>query len=158
MLTGPAVWRSYCTTQVSTLPFIKTCWRCPGLTILQLGRLNGRGSVPFSRTTGHLEHVSLPSCVTSIDRACPSGLAQPERWVATGLEEALSRKDAIIRVRNAQISALWDELHTRQPWKNVLDESGKPIIFAGPAENATTRALVVLGINTVGFSVTREQL
>ena len=36
------------------------------------------------------------------------------------LEEALKRKDAIIRVRNAQISALWDELHTRQPWTNAL--------------------------------------
>ena len=75
--------------------------------------------------------------------------------VLPGLEESLRRKDAIIRVRNAQISALWDELHTRQPWKNALGEDGQPIVFAGPAENATSRALVVLGINTVSFRLCR---
>ena len=66
-----------------------------------------------------------------------------------GMEEALRRKDTIIRVRNAQISALWDELHTRQPWKNALGNDGRPIVFAGPAENTTSKALAVLGINTV---------
>ncbi|KAK9807182.1 hypothetical protein WJX73_004899 [Symbiochloris irregularis] len=65
-----------------------------------------------------------------------------------GLQEALRRKDAIIRVRNAQISSLWDELHTRQPWRNALGDDGKPIVFAGPAENVTSKALVVLGVNT----------
>lgn len=68
---------------------------------------------------------------------------------SAGLEEALRRKDAIIRVRNAQISALWDELHTRQPWKNALGRDGQPVLFAGPAANVTSKALVVLGINTV---------
>jgi len=63
------------------------------------------------------------------------------------LEEALKRKDNIIRVRNAQISALWDELHTRQPWKNAI--KGEDIVaFPEDAAN-TTRKLAVLGINTV---------
>lgn len=74
-----------------------------------------------------------------------------------GLQEALRRKDAIIRVRNAQISSLWDELHTRQPWRNALGDDGKPIVFAGPADNATTKALVVLGINTVSTSLLFSQ-
>ncbi len=66
-----------------------------------------------------------------------------------GMDVALQRKDAIIRVRNAQISALWDELHTRQPWKNAL--AGElPIEFAeaGKKTNQTKR-LAVMGINTV---------
>lgn len=66
-----------------------------------------------------------------------------------GMDVALQRKDAIIRVRNAQISALWDELHTRQPWKNAL--AGElPIAFAesGKQTNQTKR-LAVMGINTV---------
>jgi hypothetical protein len=41
---------------------------------------------------------------------------------------ALARKDAIIRVRNAQVAALWDELHTRQPWRNALADGG-PVSF-----------------------------
>ena len=71
--------------------------------------------------------------------------------MCTGLQEALRRKDAIIRVRNAQISSLWDELHTRQPWKNALGDDGRPITFSGTPQNATTaaRPLAVLGINTV---------
>ena len=65
------------------------------------------------------------------------------------MDVALQRKDAIIRVRNAQISALWDELHTRQPWKNAL-AGDLPIEFAeaGKQTNQTKR-LAVMGINTV---------
>jgi hypothetical protein len=66
-----------------------------------------------------------------------------------GLEEALKRKDAIIRVRNAQISALWDELHTRQPWTNAL-QGDAPINLASEAGAANaSRNLLVIGINTV---------
>jgi hypothetical protein len=67
---------------------------------------------------------------------------------ATGLEEALKRKDAIIRVRNAQISALWDELHTRQPWTNALSGDA-PINLATEAAVNASRKLLVIGINTV---------
>ena len=66
----------------------------------------------------------------------------------TGLEEALKRKDAIIRVRNAQISALWDELHTRQPWTNALSGDA-PINLASEAAVNASRKLLVIGINTV---------
>lgn len=83
----------------------------------------------------------MPGC--GAGQSCVCGCHCP------GLQEALRRKDAIIRVRNAQISSLWDELHTRQPWRNALGDDGKPIVFAGPAENVTSKALVVLGINTV---------
>ncbi len=67
---------------------------------------------------------------------------------AAGLEEALKRKDAIIRVRNAQISALWDELHTRQPWTNALSGDA-PINLATEAAVNASRKLLVIGINTV---------
>ena len=65
-----------------------------------------------------------------------------------GLEEALKRKDAIIRVRNAQISALWDELHTRQPWTNAL-AGDAPINLARLETANASRKLLVIGINTV---------
>ncbi len=65
-----------------------------------------------------------------------------------GLEEALKRKDAIIRVRNAQISALWDELHTRQPWTNAL-AGDAPINLARLETVNASRRLLVIGINTV---------
>lgn len=72
---------------------------------------------------------------------------------------ALARKDAIIRVRNAQISALWDELHTRQPWRNALAGGGPPISLTfDDGDNSTSstatatpnkkRLVAVLGINT----------
>lgn len=67
--------------------------------------------------------------------------------------ETARRKDAIIRVRNAQISALWEELHTRQPWRNVLDGgSGPPVSLeplgaAAAAANAS-RLVVVIGVMT----------
>ena len=60
----------------------------------------------------------------------------------------LSGKDSIIRVRNAQIAALWDELHTRQPWKNALEGESLVSLPDEAAKNAS-RALVVFGINTV---------
>lgn len=69
------------------------------------------------------------------------------------VEDALQRKDAIIRIRNAQISQLWDELRTRQPWRNAL--TGKlPIDFreAGKKTNSS-RLLAVLGINTVRLTL-----
>lgn len=60
----------------------------------------------------------------------------------------MKRKDAIIRVRNAQISALWDELHTRQPWTNALS-GDQPINLASEAPVNASRKLLVIGINTV---------
>lgn len=84
---------------------------------------------------------------TSKQELNQSPLAFIETASEPGLEEALKRKDNIIRVRNAQISALWDELHTRQPWKNAI--KGEDILaFPEDAAN-TTRKLAVLGINTV---------
>lgn len=86
----------------------------------------------------------IPVAVRGADGAC-SGAA-----CATGLEEALKRKDAIIRVRNAQISALWDELHTRQPWTNALAGEGPINLMAAEAQPANaSRKLLVIGINTV---------
>ena len=88
---------------------------------------------------------------TSKQELNQSPLAFIETASEPGLDEALKRKDNIIRVRNAQISALWDELHTRQPWKNAI--KGEDIVaFPEDAAN-TTRALAVLGINTVGAAV-----
>ena len=66
------------------------------------------------------------------------------------MEEALKRKDSIIRVRNAQIAALWDELHTRQPWKNAL-EGESLVSLPDEAAKNSSRALVVFGINTVSL-------
>ena len=57
-----------------------------------------------------------------------------------GLEEALKRKDAIIRVRNAQISALWDELHTRQPWTNALSGDAPINLASETAVNVLAQA------------------
>ena len=88
---------------------------------------------------------------TSKQELNQSPLAFIETASEPGLDEALKRKDNIIRVRNAQISALWDELHTRQPWKNAI--KGEDIVaFPEDAAN-TTRKLAVLGINTVGAAV-----
>ena len=88
---------------------------------------------------------------TSKQELNQSPLAFLETASEPGLEEALKRKDNIIRVRNAQISALWDELHTRQPWKNAI--KGEDIVsFPEDAAN-TTRKLAVLGINTVSATV-----
>lgn len=71
------------------------------------------------------------------------------RDICVGREESLRRKDAIIRVRNAQISGLWDELHTKQPWRNALDRDSMMNL---PSDtNNASRALVVFGINTVSF-------
>ena len=87
---------------------------------------------------------------TSKQELNQSPLAFIETASEPGLEEALKRKDNIIRVRNAQISALWDELHTRQPWKNAI--KGEDIVaFPEDAAN-TTRKLAVLGINTVSVT------
>lgn len=73
-----------------------------------------------------------------------------------GTEEALKRKDSIIRVRNAQIAALWDELHTRQPWRNAL-EADNLLNLPGNGNKNASRALVVFAINTVspGYCVRR---
>lgn len=88
---------------------------------------------------------------TSKQELNQSPLAFVETASEPGLAEALKRKDNIIRVRNAQISALWDELHTRQPWKNAI--KGEDIVsFPEDAAN-TTRKLAVLGINTVSPAV-----
>jgi len=51
-------------------------------------------------------------------------------------------------VRNAQISALWDELHTRQPWTNAL-AGDAPINLARLETVNASRRLLVIGINTV---------
>ena len=93
---------------------------------------------------------------TSKQELNQSPLAFVETASEPGLEEALKRKDNIIRVRNAQISALWDELHTRQPWKNAI--KGEDIVsFPEDAAN-TTRKLAVLGINTVSAPWTAHQV
>lgn len=94
---------------------------------------------------------------TSKQELNQSPLAFLETASEPGLEEALKRKDNIIRVRNAQISALWDELHTRQPWKNAI--KGEDIVsFPEDAAN-TTRKLAVLGINTgMGARLRRDNL
>ena len=76
-----------------------------------------------------------------------SPLTFMESTMEPALGEALKRKDAIIRVRNAQISALWDELHTRQPWRNAI--SGDGLVSFSEAPSNSTRKLAVLGINTV---------
>ncbi len=57
-----------------------------------------------------------------------------------------------------QIAALWDELHTRAPWRNVV--GGKPLKAFNDKEDAGeqgggeggngTRLLAFLGVNTVG--------
>ena len=60
----------------------------------------------------------------------------------------IKRKDAIIRVRNAQVAALWDELHIKQPWRNALQTESN----IGLPDDSTaneTRALVVIGVNSV---------
>jgi len=91
---------------------------------------------------------------------------------------ALARKDAIIRVRNAQVAALWDELHTRQPWRNALAEGDGPVSFGAAtvvgtgdkeggggqasASNATASSppyTAVLAINTgLGSRARRDAL
>jgi hypothetical protein len=72
-------------------------------------------------------------------------------------------------VRNAQVSALWDELHTRQPWRNALGgakDGGAPISLdaalgadaAASSANAS-RLVVVIGVNTgLGARARRDKL
>jgi hypothetical protein len=54
-----------------------------------------------------------------------------------------------------QVAALWDELHTRAPWRNAAGR-GAPLepfgaqLEAGGAGGKPTRLLAFLGINTVG--------
>lgn len=87
------------------------------------------------------------ACSTLAGRHTKESSTQKEVIYCVGREESLRRKDAIIRVRNAQISALWDEIHTKQPWRNALDQDSM-LDLPGDAQNAS-RALVVFGINTV---------
>ena len=65
-----------------------------------------------------------------------------------------------LQVRNAQIAALWDELHTRQPWRNALGGGGGALLApfgeehdgrggAGGRSGNGTRLLAFFGINTV---------
>mmetsp|Transcript_13969 Transcript_13969/g.42127 ORF Transcript_13969/g.42127 Transcript_13969/m.42127 type:complete len:589 (-) Transcript_13969:1356-3122(-) len=67
--------------------------------------------------------------------------------------QALARKDTIIRVRNAQVSQLWDELHMRQPWRNALTGGNASSSLQAVALGADTppKYLAVIAINT-GFS------
>ena len=113
-----------------------SCWRCALATYTAGGAAPQSGQEASGTGGGHAG--ALP---------------------CAGLEEALKRKDAIIRVRNAQISALWDELHTRQPWTNALAGEG-PINLMAAAEaqpaNAS-RKLLVIGINTVRRPSARRQ-
>lgn len=63
---------------------------------------------------------------------------------------SMTRKDEIIRVRNAQVSQLWDDLHLRHPWRNVL--AGNSSTLAGfKAETRQPPLLAVIAINT-GFA------
>ena len=93
------------------------------------------------------ERCSQPRCACLPENTKLQGLELLPHS-CTGMEEALKRKDSIIRVRNAQIAALWDELHTRQPWKNALEGESLVSLPDEAAKNAS-RALVVFGINTV---------
>jgi len=66
---------------------------------------------------------------------------------------ALARKDAIIRVRNAQVAALWDELHTRQPWRNALADDGSgSVSFGGGGGGGGGATVVGAGGNGDGKS------
>ncbi|KAL4449403.1 hypothetical protein ABPG77_007047 [Micractinium sp. CCAP 211/92] len=49
-----------------------------------------------------------------------------ESSVSPDQEERIRRKDAIIQTRNAQVASLWEELHTKQPWRNAIS-ADKPI-------------------------------
>ena len=57
---------------------------------------------------------------------------------------------AILGVRAAQVASLWEELHTRQPWRNAVG-GGKPFTFVDEdaAARNGTRLLAFFGINTV---------
>ncbi len=93
-----------------------------------------------------------------------SPLLFKESSIEPDMEEQLRRKDAIIHIRNAQVAALWDELHTRAPWRNAAGrgpplapfgaqlEGGGGAAGAGAGGNAT-RLLAFLGINTVRILV-----
>ena len=63
----------------------------------------------------------------------------------------IKRKDAIIRVRNAQVAALWDELHIKEPWRNALQSEARIGLPDDPQTNKS-RALVVIAINSVSPS------
>lgn len=60
----------------------------------------------------------------------------------------MKRKDAIIRVRNAQIAALWNELHVKEPWRNALQAESRIGLPEDKLSNET-RALAVIAINSV---------
>lgn len=63
-------------------------------------------------------------------------------------EERIRRKDAIIQTRNAQVAALWDELHTKQPWRNAVSATRPVQPF--PADATGNSSLVAfIGINSV---------
>lgn len=65
-------------------------------------------------------------------------------------QQSMARKDEIIRVRNAQVSQLWDDLHLRHPWRNVL--SGNNTTLAGfDGQTKNPPLLAVIAINT-GFA------
>lgn len=65
-------------------------------------------------------------------------------------QQSMARKDEIIRVRNAQVSQLWDDLHLRHPWRNVL--GGNTTTLAGfEGKVKQPPLLAVIAINT-GFA------
>jgi hypothetical protein len=62
------------------------------------------------------------------------------------------------RAKRPQVAALWDELHTRLPWRNAVD-GGKPIQPFPAAEEEERRRrraanetdlVLFIGVNTVG--------
>lgn len=51
----------------------------------------------------------------------PDTTPSPQVPRQLSLEQQIKRKDEIIQTRNIQIANIWQELHTRQPWRNALD-------------------------------------
>lgn len=83
-----------------------------------------------------------------------------ESSISPDQEERIRRKDAIIQTRNAQVAALWDELHTKLPWRNAV--AGRKPIQPFPAEQEEedrrqaakqgnqTDLVLFIAVNTVG--------
>jgi len=78
-----------------------------------------------------------------------------ESDVQPDAEEMLRRKDAIILLRNAQLSAMWNEVHTQQPWRDALIRtdtldytSNMMNSRSKDAKSDSNRLVVAIAINT----------
>ena len=109
------------------------------------GLLQGWRSPCGARTLSSASGMLRCVCTTHAEAAEP--LSMPGICTFPCLCHTVPAMGALSQ--RAQVAALWDELHTRQPWINALKTETGINLDSLSTSNQSTRGLAVLGINTV---------